>query len=237
MQHNITIRLASFMAAVLLASAAAAASQDIMLNFSSLPSAQGFTYTPSGMHAGAVEGNVFSGAGGALPQNTIGQGYGSTGGGILYVRPGIITAAEASELYVNARCLQVEGSGIGAAGQMGFCFGITTGSAQYAVSLTPTQVFVIAPSGSVAVAGTYDNTAFHDWQLSYAPPSTFHVYRDGVLIHTGTAGGAVAANRLFLGDGTGGANAHVEVRAFHFLQGAAVPAEASSWGGVKALFR
>ncbi len=90
---------------------------------------------------------------------------------------------------------------------------------------------------SVLVPGTYDNTQFHDWLLEHSPPGAFRVYRDGTLIHSGTTDSALAVNRLFLGDGTGAANARAEVSAFHFLQGSAVPALTSSWGGVKELYR
>lgn len=235
-------RFSSFLALVSLALAVAAApgvraAQDIQLSFGTLPSAQGFTYTPIGFHAGAVEGSVFSIAGGVLTQNTMSLGLSTTGGGVLYAIPGIITASEPKELHVTARCLQAQGSGINPAGQWGFCFGFTTGSVQYAVSITPTQVYTLGPSGSVAVAGTYDNTQFHDWLLEYTPPGAFRLYRDGILIHAGTTGAALALNRLFLGDGTGAANARAEVSAFHFLQGSAVPTLTSSWGEVKERYR
>jgi len=213
------------------------ASQDIQLDFATLPSAQGFTYAPVGSHAGAVEGNIFSVAGGALIQNSLGSGHGTIGGSILYVRPGIVTASEPKELRVTARCLQVEGSGIGSAGQQGFAFGFTTGSVQYDISITPTSVYTLGPAGTVPVAGTYDNTQFHDWVLEYSPPAAFRIYRDGTLIHTGTTGSSVAANRLFLGDGTGAANARAEISAFHFLQGEALPNRDASWGELKSLYQ
>ncbi len=58
---------------------ALAAPLDIQLGFASLPSAQGFTYTTSGAHAGVVEATVFSVSGGVLTQNTMGQSNGVTG--------------------------------------------------------------------------------------------------------------------------------------------------------------
>ena len=52
---------------------ALAAPLDVQLGFSSLPSAQGFTYATAGTHAGVPEANVFSVAGSVLTQNTMGQ--------------------------------------------------------------------------------------------------------------------------------------------------------------------
>jgi hypothetical protein len=206
------------------------ADQDLQLTFGTLPSAQGFTYVPSGSHAGAVEATIFSVDGTTLTQNSIGQGYGVSGGGILYNYSGIVTATEAKQLLVRARCLQVEGSGIGAAGQQGFAFGFNTGSVQYDISVTPTKVYTLGPGGTVAISGTYDNsTAFHDWLLDFTPPNAFKIYRDGSLIHSGTNGFGVSGNLIFIGDGTGGANAHAEVRSLRFLQGTSVPVELSEF--------
>lgn len=216
---------------------ATAAAQDILLDFASLPSAQGFTCTAVGSHAGVAESTVFSVAGGVLTQNTIGQYLGTVGGGIYYVLPGIIDAAATSETHVTARCLQVAGSATYPAGQGGFCFLQTNGTTQFGFSLTPTKAYVLGPGGWVAVSGTWDNTQFADWVFRHEPPLACKLYRNGTLISTTTGGGAVAANRLLFGDGTGGANARGEISSYHFLQGAAVAIEGDTWGGVKALFR
>jgi hypothetical protein len=214
-----------------------AAPQDVSLNFSSLPSAQGWVYSPTGSHTGAIESAVYSVSGGTFRQNSIGQGFGVSGGSIFYNLNGIVTATETKQLRVTARCLQVEGSGGGAAGQQGFAFGFTTGTVQYDVSITPTNIYTLAPSGTVNVAGTYNNTVFQEYTLDFTPPSTFRIYRAGVLVHTGTNGFAVAANRVFIGDGTGGANARAEVTALRFVQSLATPTTPSSWGRVKSLYR
>jgi len=215
----------------------AAASQDILLGFGTLPSAQGFTWNAVGSHAGVPEASVFTAGGSMLAQNTIGQALGTAGGGLYYTLPGIIVASEQSELHVTARCLQVQGSTVYPAGQGGVGFGITTGSVQYAFSITPTKAYVLGPGGWITVAGTFDNTQFADWTLTYDPPATCRLFRDGALVSTTSGGGALALNRLFFGDLTGGANARAEITSLHFLQGGAVPAEGTSWGGVKALFR
>lgn len=228
----------ALVALLLLASAPpASASADIMLGLGSLPSIQGFTYNAVGSHAGVAESSVFSAGGGTMFQDTIGQALGTAGGGLYYSMSGIVVASEPCELHVSARCLQVQGSSAYPAGQGGIGFGLTNGTTQYAFTLTPTKAYVLGPGGWIAAAGTWDNTQSTDWMLAYAPPSTCRLYRNGTLVSTTVGGGALALNRIFLGDLTGGANARAEVTGFHFLQGGAVAAEGTSWGGVKALFR
>lgn len=219
------------------ATCARAATQDILLGLSTLPSAQGFTYTAAGAHAGVAEGAVFSVGGGVLAQDTIGQYLGTTGAGLYYTMPGIITASEPSRLEVTARCLQVQGSSVYPAGQGGVTFSFANGSAQYAFSITPTAAYVLVAGGWQLVPGSFDNTQFTDWALAYDPPSACRLYRNGTLVSTTSGGAALAVNRLAFGDFTGGANARAGITNLHFLQAGAVPGEAASWGAVKALFR
>lgn len=228
-----------FLSLVLVPGFAHAAAQDVQLTFGSLPSAQGWVYTPSGSHAGAVETSVYSVSGGILTINSMGQGFGVSGGSILYNNlSGLVTSSETKELRFTARAITFEGSGAASAGQGCVALGFTTGSVQYDISITPTKVYTLQPSGHVAVAGTFDNsTAFHDYVLSYTPPSSFQIRRDAVLIHSGTGGFSVAASRVFFGDGTGGGNAHTEVTALRFLQGSATVAAGTTWGRIKELYR
>jgi hypothetical protein len=230
--------LSATIASLAISAVSLAATQNFQLNFSSLPSAQGCNYNPVGSHAGTVESTVYSVAGGVLTQNSIGKGYGVSGGSIYYgALNGLVTTTETKQLRVTARCLQVEGSGAGAAGQQGFAFGFNTGSVQYDVSVTPTNIYALGPGGTINVAGTYNNTVFQEYVLDYAPPSTFRIYRGGVLIHTGTSGFAASGSRLFFGDGTGGANARAEITALRFVQNLVTPARATTWGRVKSLYR
>lgn len=225
-----------FVLSLACAAPALAASVDLSLGLSSLPTAQGWTYAASGSHAGVLESSVFSVAGGALIQNTIGQSNGVAGGSILYqISPGV-TTTETKQLLVRARCLSVEGSANATLGQGGFIFGFATGSTQYAFGLTPTRLTVLIPSGTFVLANVVDNTQFHDYVFNWSPPGTYSLFRDGVLINTSSGGFAVAANRVFLGDGTGGANASGEVTQFRFLQGGATTAESTTWGRLKALY-
>jgi len=217
---------------------ALAATQSFTLGFGSLPSAQGFAYSANGSHTGTAEATVFSVGSGTLFQNSMGLGHGVSGGSILYIGlSGLLNTSEPKQLRFNARCLQVEGSGAGAAGQQGFAAGFSVGSVQYDVSLTPTQIFALGPGGSVLVPGAYDNTQFHEYLLDFTPPNVQRIYRDGVLLYTSTSGFALAANRVFFGDGTGGANARAEIRSLQFLQNYATSTQSTSWGRMKRLYR
>lgn len=222
----------------LFASPARSAPMDVLLSFSTLPSAQGWTYTPSGAHAGVLEAAIYSVNGTRLLQNSMGQSNGVSGGSILYVRTNGITTTESKRIVVRARCLAQEGSANATLGQGGLYYGFTTGSVQYGFGLTMTRLFVLQPAGTVVLAGTYDNsTQYHDYVFHWVPGGAWSLTRDGAAAGSGSGGFAVAANRLFLGDGTGGANAQAETSYFRFTQDLATAAERSTWGRVKQLFR
>jgi hypothetical protein len=216
--------------------AAVAAPLDIPLAFGSLPSAQGFTYVATGAHAGVPEASVFSVGGAMLTQNTIGQYVGTSGAGIYYQRLNGITTTEPKQIRVSARCSQVTGSSVFPSGEGGLCFVFTTGSVQYGFTIMPTRLAVLQASWSMA-PGTFDNTQFHDYVFDWSAGGSWRLYRDGVLVHSGSGGSAVAANRVLFGDGTGGANALGDLRAFRFIQDTATPATASTWGRIKNLYR
>lgn len=229
---------AVFVLAVVAAPRASAAPMDLLLSFSTLPSAQGWVYTASGSHSGAAESAIFSVDGTRLLQDSMGQANGASGGSILYVHAGGITTTESKRIVVRARCLAQEGSASATLGQGGVYYAFTHGSVQYGFGLTMTRLFVLQPSGTVVLSGTYDNsTAFHDFIFEWAPGGSWSLTRDGVVVGSGSGGFAVAANRVFLGDGTGGANARAETSYFRFTQDVATPAVASTWGRVKAMFR
>jgi hypothetical protein len=214
-----------------------AAPLDLALGFATLPSAQGFTYVASGAHAGVPEASVFSVNSVRLIQNTMGQSNGVSGGSIFYQRLNGITTTETKRIAVTARCLAAEGSTNAPSGEGGFIFGFATGSVQYAFGLTPTRISVLQPGGTVLLSGTFDNaTAFHDYIFEWTPPSSWRVIRDGVVVGTGSGGFSVASNRVFLGDGTGGANARGEISMFRFSQDVVTAVRSETWARMKALF-
>jgi len=152
------------------------------------------------------------------------------------IRTGI-TTNEAKQIIVRARCLSVEGSANATLGQGGFLYGFATGSVQFDFGITPTRTFILQSSGTVVLSGTYDNAQFHDYFFDWTSASSYRLYRDGVLLVSSSGGFAVAANRVFLGDGTGGANANGETSKFEFLQGGATGAHGATWGRLKGLYR
>jgi hypothetical protein len=209
------------------------------LTFGTLPSAQGWTYAASGTHAGTPEASVFSVGGGALSMNTIGLSM-TSGGSIFYNLSGGITSNENKELLVRARCTGVEPSGTAPLGQGGFCFGFTTSAQrQYAFGLSDTKVMVLIPTGWFVFATNYpDNNQFHDYRFVWSTPNngTFSLYRDAVLVGSSNTGIPVVDNRIFFGDGTGGANGAGQISSLRFLQAGAVPTRTSSWGRLKQLY-
>jgi hypothetical protein len=227
------------LSALLLPSLASAAAMDVSLTFATLPSAQGWSYAAVGAHAGVAEAAIYSVTGAELHMNSMGQSNGVSGGSILYNLLAGITNTESKQMRVRARCLQVEGSTNAPVGQGGFFFGFTVNNANYGASITPTKVCILLSTGYFVFATNYDNsTAFHDYLLEFVAPTTSRIYRDGVLIGSSTAGFPVAqTNRASIGDGTGGANAQVEIRQVRVVQDVATATAATTWSRIKELYR
>jgi hypothetical protein len=64
----------------------------------------------------------------------------------------------------------------------------------------------------------YDNADFNLYQLEVTPGTGSKLYRNGVLVNQSGVNKSIpaAANGLYLGDGTGGANAIVDVKIFTY---------------------
>jgi hypothetical protein len=217
--------------ASLCATAARSAPLTVTLDFSSLPSAQGFTYLAEGVDAGSPEASNFSVAGGVLTQNTLARALGGAGADVLYQRTGGMTTSETKQIRFRARCF----SATGATGAGGMMVGFSNGSLTFEISITPTQVFTLNGGGRAAALGTFDNTQFHDYVFDWAAPGTYRVFRDGILIDTRSGGFPSGANRIIFGDSTGGANAHGEFASLQFVQDLTTSTHATSWGRIKQL--
>ena len=219
---------------------ASAAPMDVQLGFSSLPSAQaGFTYAAVGAHTGVAEATIFSLGSGALTMDSIGQSNGIAGGSIFYNYLGSVTNTDTKEFRVTARCLAVETSTGAPAGQGGFTFGFTANNTNYGFAITPTKVCLLLSSGYFVFTTTFDNsTSFHEYLLQFSPPTTTRIFRDGTLIGTSSAGFPVAqTNRIWFGDGTGGANARGQIVALRFIQDVATGTEPGGWSRLRTLYR
>ncbi len=226
--------LTSILALAPLATGAFAAPQSFTLSFASLPSAQGMTYTASGIHASTLEANIFSVNGGVLELDALAEPYMLQGGSAYYTAlEGLVTTTESKRIRASARCLEVVGAADYADGRGGLAFGFSAGSAIYGFSISPSKLFYIGPVGWVPAPGTYDNASrFHDYRMEFEPPSTQRLYRDDVLVLTTTSSLAVTGNRIFLGDATGGSNARGEVRSFYFEQVTTLDAPAAPAAGL-----
>jgi hypothetical protein len=232
-RHTLLSLLTALFVLPIAVAPAAAAPLNVNLNLAALPSAQGFTYVASGADAGTPEAGVFSVAGGVLTQNTIGRALGGAGASIYYVRAGGLSTTETKQIRFRARCTAAAGS-TGAGGMM---VGFSNGSLAFELSITPTQVFTLNGGGRAAAPGAFDNTQFHDYVFDWSPPSSYRVYRDGVLIDTRSGGFGSAANQILIGDSTGGANASGQFASIQFVQDLTTPVTPSTWGRIKSLHR
>ena len=219
------------------AASAIGAPLDLTLSFGTLPSSQGFTYVASGADAGVAEPGVFSVDGTQLTQNTLGRALGTTGAGLFYQRLNGITTTESKRIVVRARVLSEQVSPSTTVGNGSFVFGFATGSTQYLFGISSSRLHVLQGSAMTQLPGTYDNTQYHDYIYEWLPGGAWQLFRDGVLVASGSGGGALAANRILFGDGTGGANAHGQVSAFRFTQDLATGVTTRTWGRIKALYR
>ena len=219
--------------ALLLAATPAARATDIPVSFATLPSAQGWTFTTGGSPL-ATEAGTWSLASGVLTLNTMAFAVTGVGTSSLYQQNGVVNNFEPLVIRFRARLLQHEGDFTNAFVGGGLAFGFAQGATLYQFGITPTQ---IRNAPGTIVSSAYDNTQFHDYRLEWTPPSSVRFYVDNTLISTNNAGLASATNRIYFGDGTGAANSKAEITEYRFLQGAATPAVASTWGRIKALHR
>lgn len=168
----------------------------VALTFSSLPSAQGWTFTGSGVTEAA---NVSIG-GGVLSINTIGTGEGSGWYGI-----GPALSSGTSYLVFEARLLSNEGSGYP---EFGFGFGVYSGGAAYVVGLG--QGYVKGYQGSSA---TIDTSVFQTYVLAVNHDLQSYVLSvDGNPLLNGTPVVSVGDAVIFGDLASGGNNANGELR-------------------------
>lgn len=205
----------------------------ITLHFSSLPSAQGWTYGTGGSPI-ATEAGTWSVSGGVLTLDTM--AFGTTGAGTssYYYRTGVVDPGVPVDIVVTARVTQWEGAVGNQFQGNAFCFGFTNGTTEWLMGITPTQIRNV--NGTV-LSSAYDNTQFHTYRLEWVPPSTIRYHVDGTVISTNNAGFAQALNRIIIGDGTGAGNARAEVTSYVYYTGGVVATENKTWGGIKALYR
>ncbi len=205
----------------------------IGLDFSSLPSAQGWAFGTGGSPV-ATEAATWSVAGGVLTLNSMAYSTAGAGTSAFYLRSGVVNTTEPIAIVMRARIVAFEGVFTNSFVGGGFAFGFGQGTTEWQMGITPTQIRNI---NGVILSAAYDNTQFHVYRLEWTPPSTLRYYVDGTLISTNSGGFSLAVNRIYFGDVTGAANSHAEITYYQFLQGGVVATESTTWGKVKALYR
>jgi len=184
----------------------AATASIVALDFTRLPSAQGWTYASDG----AAESSIFSVSGGVLSQDT-------TPGPFTFEAYDMqnVVAFEPFTIFVRARVLAESGNF--ANNSFGFCVIADTGGEAFGFGIGTGRIEDIP--GNV-LSTTIDNTTFHEYRMEVTPGVGYEFFVDDVLVATGAPGigQQVAPSNLRLGDSTRGTGAHAEVTSFAFCQ-------------------
>lgn len=200
-----------------------AAQADVLtLDFGSLPSAQGWTYT-SGGQSPIAESSVWSLSGGVLSQNSLAAG----GRYSYYVNP-IVDTTESFSLEFRARVFQE----IGGTSTNHFAFGVQVefDDEFYLITLAPGAIYSGVGGPALVVSTAIDTTQFHTYLLTgQAETHSWQLSVDGVQVATGNSWLADVGNLLVFGDLTSGPNASGEWTSLVFSQGIAPVPEPSSF--------
>lgn len=189
----------------------AVAGDSVTLSFNSLPSAQGWTY----LHGTSpvAETSVFSVDDTMLHMNTLGMGD----SGFAYLLPGVVDPTAPFSLTVRAR--------VNAYGDdtnnnpWGFQIAVYTGSEGYEVGISPNRIFAGDEVTGQYLSETRDITHWHDYRIESNGDGFFEVFQDDVKLGT-TVHARPASDYwgLYIGDGTAGANADVDISYYSFTQ-------------------
>lgn len=183
-----------------------ARAQVVQLTFNTLPSAQGWVYTTSGI----PESSVFSVDGTALHQNTIGTGLGAGGSAFqYYILPNAVDPNLPFVLDVRARVTQSQFLDTG-----GFGFGVFTGTQTFEIFMNTSSI----QDAFLGIIANIDNTVFHDYRLEATPFVGYNFFVDGSLVASGKPRIVSVPNQLFIGDATSGGNAKADVTLYRFTQ-------------------
>lgn len=209
-----------------------AQAQEINLKFNTLPTKQGWTYE----HANNIlpEGAVFVASGGVLHQDTVTAGQFQQGGGDnLYRRNNVVSATNHFSITVKATF--IDEALLNPNSRCGFGFGASTGTKgndeYYGVCLDQSNVELAGLYGGVAIvdppnAASFDKSKEHVYRLDVWPGMGAKLFVDGALV---SRSGVLLTGVLFpssivpqlsleFGDGTGGANAKVDISQFVYSE-------------------
>ena len=228
------ICLAGFVAAA--AVTLQAQPQTITLNFNSRPSAQGWKYEASGSPNPFSDDKViFTTDGTTLHQDTIQANkpnanlYQTGGGDNLYRFPNVVEREHPFTITVRvairavASCTVPGGKPCTGVSTCGFTFGANTGTESYGVCLNRDVADANSGGNTVYFMGgptappmAFSNADFHTYQLEVMPGMGAKLYRDCQLVRQGAVTKSTDSNGLYLGDGTGGANAVADVQMYSY---------------------
>ena len=183
---------------------AVAQAQTVSLNFDSLPSSQGWTYSGSPL---AEEAAYFV-DGSNLVQMTIGSGSNSSA---TYEISDVVNSNRDMALSFTARVLDYENLSVGGDSLgWGFYFRIADSRIRHVVGMTDSALIVNGQSFDL------DTTVFHDYIFDMHPDGGLDLFVDGVLFASGGGLRAEWINRIVFGDNSSDENTDVEIRAFSF---------------------
>jgi len=194
-------------------------SDTIALNFNSLPSSQGWTYSTSGNSI--PETDIFSVNNNTLYQDSLEVGY-SASGYNCYIYYDVINNSLPFTISITAKVIKE-----GKDHPFGFAFG-----ANFPISESIKKGVLIGlgtnnikDSSGKTLSTLIDNTEFHNYLLDVNPKLGYSFYIDEVLIYTGSKDSFrdyshdVGYNSyILLGDGTGSNNAQAEIKKYVFTQ-------------------
>ncbi len=178
-------------------------SQTVALDFSTLPSAQGWTYFSDG----AAETSIFSISSGVLTQNTVDGPYSVE----WYQRDGAIDLSVPFTVWVRARVLQDGGYLV--TNPFGFCFSAQSGPGGFFSTGLSTDHIADVLGQLLPM----DNRNFHDYRMSVTPGVGYELFVDETRVMSGLPRFDVTEhppNRLIIGDCTRGLGAWAEVTSY-----------------------
>lgn len=182
----------------------------VTLDMSTLPSAQGWTYTAVGpSHGGQLETNIWATSGTVLSMNTMPSALVSPSGN-YYIQTNLVNAIDDIILSWRSRVLESE---FIASSHYGWALNFETGSQGINVGFETNGI--VLGTGSLLA---FDATGFHDYRVEFTPgESSFDLFIDNSLFASGSAS-VSALNRILFGDGSGASNARAEMTSYSFVQ-------------------
>ena len=189
------------------ASATQAQTPAFNLNFDTLPSAQGWTFSP--YPSTVSEAPFFSVSDGVLHQNTLGQGS-------LQAVYSLYNYADFSQPYTSTLRARVLAEDRGQNGY-GFSVSFQNGTGYTGFGIGTSEIYDISHT---TISNSIDTSVYHDYRFDGNPNGTYRFYIDGVFTHAGNGISIPQLNQIYFGDATPtGSNARADIAAFTFSQG------------------